>query len=109
MGTDFLKMLSDKMITIEILIKDTVTNLKVKIQDKEGIPSSQQMIMFSLKQLKYRNFLSNYKIQNGLLINLILKLYGESDNSDEILQEDEGVDLRKIKRIFETKTRREKK
>ena len=69
----FVKTMRGNTLTLCIEDDDTIENVKGQIQAKEGIPPSQQCLIFGTTQLKNGHKISDYNITGGVTLLLVLQ------------------------------------
>lgn len=69
----FVKTLTGKHITLEVEPTDRIVDVKDKIEEKEGIDSSEQILIFAGKELIDENTLQDYSVGKDSTLHLILK------------------------------------
>ena len=72
----FVKTLSGKTKILQVEHSTSIENVKVKIQEMEGIPPDKQRLTYSSKHLIDSRTLSDYKICNESTIYVFLRLKG---------------------------------
>ncbi|KAI8359599.1 hypothetical protein B0O80DRAFT_423508 [Mortierella sp. GBAus27b] len=72
----FVKIMAGNVFSLDCGPQWTVDDVKASIQDREGVPSHQQILVYAGKQLEDTRTLKDYKVQNESMMRMILRLCG---------------------------------
>lgn len=70
------KTLTGKTLDLDIELSDTITRLKERVEEKEGIPTQQQRLIFGGRAMADDKTASDLGLKAGVTLHLVLILRG---------------------------------
>ncbi|KAK9475829.1 ubiquitin-related domain-containing protein [Lipomyces japonicus] len=70
------KTLTGKEIELDIEPTDKIARIKERVEEKEGIPPSQQRLIYGGKQMNDEKPATEYNLEGGATLHLVLALRG---------------------------------
>ena len=84
----FVKTLTGATITLEVKASDSIADVKIMIQNSEGIPPDQQRLIFGGEQMQDHWLLSDTWIEKESTLHLVLRLRGMISNFTQFDEND---------------------
>ena len=80
----FIKTLTGNFFPLKVKPTNIIEDIQNKIKEKEGIPKSQQRLVYKGKSLKSYHTLFHYLISDGTILHLLLRLRGGGNSADRL-------------------------
>eukprot|EP00469_Lotharella_globosa_P014424 CAMPEP_0167826692 /NCGR_PEP_ID=MMETSP0112_2-20121227/10198_1 /TAXON_ID=91324 /ORGANISM="Lotharella globosa, Strain CCCM811" /LENGTH=169 /DNA_ID=CAMNT_0007729209 /DNA_START=52 /DNA_END=558 /DNA_ORIENTATION=- len=81
-----IKSLSGRSIPLDVQPGESISSIKKKIQEKEGVPIDQQRLIYGGKQLEEAQNLLDYNIQRDSTLHLVLRMKGGKKKTYKIIK-----------------------